>query len=149
MKRMQTKTLNIVLIRLMIFILVFASWSACDEYMGVVDCDECYSIEPDSADLIIYLSVNNDYPEVPIIVFKGNIEDDTDWVDTAVTSPYYLYSKIDQFYTVKAEYQVGDRIINVVDGDKVKAKHVSESCDVECWVITGGKINAELKFDKE
>ena len=144
---MNKDTSLIILIRLLIFILVFTAWSACDEYMGVVDCDECHSIEPDSADLIIYLTINNDHPEVPLVVYRGNIEEDTDWVDTAVTSPYYLYSKIDQFYSVKAEYHVGDRTINVVDRDKVKAKHVSESCEQECWIITGGEMNAELKFD--
>ena len=146
---MNKSTLHIILIRLTIIILVFAAWSACDEYMGIVDCDECYSIEPDSADLIIYLTINNDHFEVPLVVYSGNIENDTDWIDTAVTSPYYLYSKIDQFYSVRAEYHVGDRTINVVDGDELKAKHVSESCDVECWVITGGELNVELKFDEE
>ena len=83
------------------------------------------------------------------MVYRGNIENDTDYIDTAITSPYYLYSKIDQFYSVRAEYHVGDRIINVVDRDKVQAKHVSESCDVECWVITDGVLNVELKFDEE
>jgi hypothetical protein len=144
---MKKSTLHTIFKRLLIFILVFAFWPACNEYMGVVDCDECYSIEPDSADLIIYLTINKDHPEVPLVIYRGNIEDDTDWVDTAVTSPYYLYSKIDQFYSVKAEYHVGDRTINVVEGGKVQAKHVSESCDWECWVITGGELNAELKFD--
>ena len=146
---MNKSTLHIILIRLTIIILVFAAWSACDEYMGIVDCDECYSIEPDSADLIIYLTINNDHPEVPLVVYRGNIESDTDWIDTAITSPYYLYSKIDQFYSVRAEYHVGDRTINVVDGDEVEAKHVSESCDVECWVIKGGELNVELIFDEE
>ena len=135
--------------RLMLVILVSVAWSSCNEYMGVVDCDECYSVKPDSADLIIYLTINQDHPEVPIVVYRDNIENDTDWIDTAITSPYYLYSRIDQFYSVKAEYQVGKRIINVVDGDKLQAKHVSESCDVECWVITGGELNVELKFDED
>jgi hypothetical protein len=143
------KTLQIILSRLTALLIILSAWSACDEYLGVVDCDECYSIEPDSADLIIYLTINSDHPEVPLVVFRGNIEDDTDWVDTAITSPYYLYSEIDQFYSVKAEYKVGNRIINAVDGDKLQAKHVSESCDVECWVITGGEMNVELKFDGE
>jgi len=146
---MSIRSVYIVFVRLMIVFTVLAGWSACDEYMGIVDCDECYSIEPDSADLIIYFTINNDHPEVPLIVYRGNIENDTDWIDTAITSPYYLYSEIDQFYSVKAEYKVGDRIINVVDGGTIKAKHVSESCDVECWVITGGELNAELKFDEK
>jgi len=146
---MKNNQIHIILKRLLILILVFAAWSACDEYLGIVDCDECFSIEPDSADLIIYLTINNDHPEVPLVVYKGNIENDTDWVDTAVTSPYYLYSKIDEFYSVRAEYKVGDKTIYVVDGDEIKAKHVSESCDVECWVITDGELNVELKFDED
>ncbi|MBL7112745.1 MAG: hypothetical protein ISS19_12485 [Bacteroidales bacterium] len=146
---MNKSTLHTIIIRLTIIILVIAAWSACDEYMGFVDCKDCFYPEPDSADLTIYLTINNDHPEVPIVVYRGNVDNDTYYIDTAVISPYYLYSKIDQFYSVRAEYKVGDRTINVVDGDKVKAKHVSESCDGECWIITDGVLNVELKFDEE
>jgi len=146
---MKKKILQIAISRLIFCLVIILAWSACNEYIGVVDCSECDPIEPDSAKLIVYLTINADHPEVPLIFYRGNIENDTDYIDTAIISPYYLYSEIDQFYSVRAEYQVGDRTIYAVDGDKMKAKHVSESCEVECWVITGGELNVELKFDEK
>ena len=123
---------------------------SCNEYLGpVVDCDECFYDKPDSADLVIHLTINDTHPEVPITVYRGNIENrEVYWVDTARETPYYLYSRVDQYYSVAAEYKVGGRTILAIDGDVMKAKHVSEGCDYECWVVTGGYLKAELKFDE-
>jgi hypothetical protein len=122
---------------------------ACNEYLGLtVDCDECYYPEPDSADLTIYLTIDENHPEVPIILYRGDVEDgQEDWIDTARETPYRLYSAVDQFYSVTAEYKVNGKTIIVIDGDELKPKHVSDACDYECWVVTGGVLNAELKFD--
>jgi hypothetical protein len=122
---------------------------ACEEYLGPsVDCDECFWDKPDSADLVIYLTINSDHPEVPLVFYKGNIEDrQVDWVDTARTSPFYLYSAVDQFYSVAAEYRVDGKTVLAVDGDRMKVKHVSDACEYECWIVTGGYLEAELKFE--
>jgi hypothetical protein len=138
---------NIIRYALILFLLL--SIGACEEYHGLsVDCDECYYEKPDSSDLVIYLTIDADHPEVPITVYRGDVEEDrVDWVDTARESPYYLYSAVGQFYSVAAEYKVDDRTIVAVDGDEMKAKHVSDACDYECWIITGGYLKAELKFD--
>lgn len=138
---------NIIRYALILFLLL--SIGACEEYHGLsVDCDECYYEKPDSADLVIYLTIDGDHPEVPITVYRGDVEEDrVDWVDTVRESPYYLYSAVGQFYSVAAEYKVDDRTIVAVDGDEMKAKHVSDACDYECWIITGGYLKAELKFD--
>ena len=133
------------------FVLVIAMIAiaaACDEYLGSVDCDDCYFEKPDSEDLVIHLTIDDRYPEVPIFVYRGNVEDGhEDWVDTARESPYYLYSAVDQYYSVAAEYQVGAKKIVAIDGDMIEVKHVSSSCDYECWVTTGGYLKVELKFD--
>ena len=129
-----------------LFLMVFA----CNEYLGpVVDCDECFDYEPDSADLLIYVTLNNENPEVPIKLYRGNVEQGKeDWVDTISESPFHLWSAVDQFYSITAEYTVGDKKIVAVDGDMMKVKHVSESCDYECWIIKGGYLKVELKFDE-
>jgi hypothetical protein len=130
-------------------VLFFALIGACEEYLGPsVDCSECFYEKPDSADLVIELTINGNHPEVPITVYRGNADQKVvDWVDTARETPYYLYSRIDQLYSVEAEYRVGGRIIIAVDGDAMKAKHVSDQCDSECWIVTGGYLKVELKFD--
>ncbi len=137
-------------IKPVIIFILLAMAGACNEYFGLsVDCDECFYEEPDSADLIIYVTLTDDHPEVPIVVYRGKVESrQVDWVDTVLESPYHLYSAVDQFYSVEAEYRVGNKKVIAVDGDIMKTKHVSESCDQECWLITGGYLKAELKFDE-
>jgi len=121
----------------------------CDEYFGAtVDCDECWSPRPDSADLIIDLTIESPHYNIPIEIYQGHIEDSLIAIDTADHTPYYFYVKTEEYYSVKAEYQVGDRTIIAVDGDDIKTKRVSDDCGKVCWVVVGGILNAELKFDE-
>ena len=129
------------------FIMVFA----CNEYLGLtVDCDdECFDYKPDTADLLIYVTLNEENPEVPIVLYRGNVERNlVDWIDTVTESPYHLPSAVDQYYSLTAEYKVGNKKIVAVDGDRMKAKDASESCGYECWIITGGYIKVELKYNE-
>jgi hypothetical protein len=152
MKRQHTTRDRASLLRTFKFCLVLtllALAGSCEEYLGSsVDCTQCTYDKPDSADLVLHLTINSEHPAVPIIVYRGDVEDrQVDWVDTARESPYYLYSAVNQFYSVRAEYKVGDRTIVAIDGDKIKAKHVSDACDYACWIVTGGVLEAELKFE--
>ena len=115
--------------------------------MGLsVDCSECYTIYPDSSDITVYLTINNNYPSVPVTIYKDQVDDNRiEYIDTATSSPYYLFVPVDQYYSVKAEYTADGKTIFAVDGDKLSVKHVSESCDVECWVVTGGVMDVRLK----
>jgi hypothetical protein len=135
--------------RLKILLLIFFIMGSicCEKERGwVVDCAECYSVEPDSGDLIIYLTINSENPRVPLTIFKDQVDDEwIEYIDTAVSSPYYLYVDLNEYYSVKAEYNSGDRIIYAVDGDKIKTRFVTESCEYDCWVISGGIINVKLK----
>ena len=113
-----------------------------------VDCSECYSIEPDSSDITIYLTINHNYRSIPIIVYKDQVDDNRiEYIDTAYSSPYYLFVPVNQYYSVKAEYSADGKTTYAVDGDKLNTKHVSESCDVECWVVTGGVMDVRLKYE--
>jgi hypothetical protein len=122
---------------------------SCEEYLGSsVDCSQCYWDKPDSADLIIHLTIDSKHPAVPIVVYRENVEDRiVDWIDTARETPYYLFSAVNQFYSVAAEYRVDGKTIVAIDGDEIKAKHVSDACDYACWIVTGGILEAELKFE--
>jgi hypothetical protein len=122
---------------------------SCEEYLGSsVDCSVCDPEKPDSADLVIHLTIDKDHPGVPIVVYRGNAEEGAeDWADTARETPYYLYSAVGQFYSVAARYKVDGKTIVAIDGDEIKAKHVSDACDYPCWIVTGGILKAELKFD--
>lgn len=130
-----------------IVLLLIALGVACNDYLGInVDCDDCWSVKPDSADLIINLTINNHHREVPIRVYRGNIESgQVDWIDTVRETPYYLYSAIDQYYSVAAEYKVDGKTIIAVDGDVMKAKDATSSCEFECWIVVDGNFRVDLK----
>lgn len=132
------------------FILVLLALAgSCDEYIGpTVDCSECFWEKPDSASLIMYFTIDEQYPEVPFVLYRGNVEEgQVDLVDTARESTWKVYSAVDQFYSVAAEYKKDGKVIHAIDGDAMKVKHVTDACDFECWIISGGYLEAELKFD--
>lgn len=137
--------------KILIFIclLLTGFYLSCNEYIGLsVDCSECYTIEPDSSDITVYLTINKDYPSIPITIYKDQVEDNRiEYNDTATSSPYYIFVPVDQYYSVKAEYTANEKTIFAVDGAKLSVKHVSESCDLECWIVTGGVMDVSLKFE--
>jgi hypothetical protein len=130
-----------------IFVLILTSFMSCEDNRSlVVDCSECYSIEPDSGDLVIYLTIESPYLSVPLTIYKDQVDDDhIEYMDTAYSNPYYLYVDLDEYYSVKAEYSTGTSTIYAVDGAKIKTRFVTESCEYDCWVITGGILNVKLK----
>jgi hypothetical protein len=131
-----------------LFVLVLLALAgSCEDYLGpTVDCDDCWGYKPDSADLIINLTIDSKHPEVPIVVYRGNVESgEVDWIDTARETPYYLYAAVEQYYSVKAEYKVDGKTIMAVDGDEMKAKNATSSCDWVCWIVVDGEFKVDLK----
>lgn len=111
-----------------------------------VNCDECYFEKPDSADLIVDITINEENPFVPLIFYKGKAEEgNIEWIDTAYSETLYLYSPVDQYYSIKAFYKSGEQTIISIDGDKLKTTRVSDVCDYDCWVIRGGILDVRLK----
>jgi hypothetical protein len=121
---------------------------ACSEkiFTEGVNCEECYQEKPDSADLIIELTVNDIYDSIPLIVYRDKVEDnDIEWIDTAYESPFYLLVPVNKDFSVAAEYINDDSKIIAIDGTKIKIKHVSGECDEDCWIIEGDELNVKLK----
>jgi hypothetical protein len=124
---------------------------ACNEKIltGSVECSECFQDRPDSAILYVYLTFNDSINEIPLVLYNKNFEDESvDWVDTAWVedgNPYWVYIKVDNEYSVKAEYRFRDKTVYAVDGTQPGAKHVSDVCDVDCWVIVKNKLDLEIK----
>jgi hypothetical protein len=111
-----------------------------------IDCDECYYIRPDSADLMVKITINEENPFVPLVFYKGKIEDGiVEWIDTATTSELYLYSPVESYYSIKAIYKNEGRTVIAVDGDRLNTRQVSGVCDRDCWVIDGGILDVRLK----
>ncbi|MCK4921815.1 MAG: hypothetical protein KAS71_12270 [Bacteroidales bacterium] len=130
-----------------ILILFVAAFSCEQEdFTFNVNCNECYYPEPDTADLIMNFTINEENPFVPFILYMGDVEENKiDFIDTAYSEEEYLASAIDVDYSIKAFYKKGSQTIIVVDGDKLKASRTSEVCDYECWIIKGGVLDLTLK----
>lgn len=129
--------------------LLLMTHSGCDEYLGsTVDCDECDDREPDSAWLIIDLTIDKDISSVPLVIYSGRMEEDSIvMIDTVRSTPYNLFVPVDRYYSVKAEYIIRDKRIIAIDGDKILSKHVSSDvCGYDCWVITRGRLDVRLKY---
>ncbi len=127
-----------------LFIITFSCEQ--DPFVFDVNCDECYYPEPDTANLIMDFTLNEENPYVPFILYKGDVEDNiVDFIDTAYSEHELLASAVNEYYSIKAFYKKGDQTIIVVDGDKLKTTRTSEVCDTECWIIKGGQLDLRLK----
>jgi hypothetical protein len=115
------------------------------EDWAILDCAECFNYKPDSADLIIHLTINNENDSIPLTFYRGKLENGIiDWQDTATTSEFRLYSEVGQLYTVKATYKSGSKYIIAVDADKMTLRNADEECGYPCYIIKGGIFKLEL-----
>lgn len=111
----------------------------------IIDCYDCFSYKPDSADLIIKLTINAENDTIPLIFYRGSLEEGViDWIDTAVSKELRLYSEIGQLYTVKASYKSGNDKIIVIDSDKMHVVNADEECGYPCYIVKGGIFDLTL-----
>lgn len=133
-----------------VLVIILALGYSCGEkiFTGDVNCDECYTDKPDEVDLIIEVTLNGEYPGVPIVVYRGEIEENqVEYVDTVFDNPYYLYVKVDRKYSVKAEYKKEDKTLFAVDASKPRVLKVTDACDAECYVIEDVNLDVRIRKD--
>jgi hypothetical protein len=124
---------------------------ACKEkiFTGSVDCSACYQDKPVVETLYVYLTFNDSIDEIPLVLFRGNVEKgDTDYVDTARVeqgNPYWITVDVDKYYSVRAEYRFANKTIYAIDGTQLVPKYVSDVCDVGCYVVDKNELNLEIK----
>jgi len=130
-----------------LLLLVAGHFTACEpeDWMLSVDCSDCYDFRPDSADLIVKLTINAENDSVPLTFYLGNYEEGIiDWQDTATTEEFYLYSAFEKDYTVRATYHSGDQTIMAFDGDKMVLYNAGEECGSPCYIVKGGIFDIRL-----
>jgi hypothetical protein len=130
-----------------LLVLVSGKFTACEpeDWMLQIDCADCYGYKPDSANLIVKLTINAENDSVPLTFYLGDYEDGLiDWQDTATTEEFYLYSKMNSRYTVRATYQSGDRVIEAFDSDKMTIFNANEECGSYCYIVKGGIYDLKL-----
>ncbi len=141
----QFKTIITLLIIATLFFLYQCDHLKDAEVFSSQDCADCYYPEPDSADLILNLTINDDFKEVFLTIYKGNIDDEEiifeDYVDE---EKFYFYVKTDELYSAKGKYEKGKEIINAYDGSKLMTI-VGNECDEQCWFIRGGRLDLTIE----
>lgn len=139
---------------ILVFSIVMLGLLSCgDEYiLDDVDCSECYVPKPDFGPVTVKLSINAENSRIPVKIFKGKYEEKylNDFssavhIDTISQSSFEVDLKVNEYYSVAAEYIKDGKKTIVVDGDKLKIYKVSDNCDEVCWIFRGGEIDATLK----
>ncbi len=115
------------------------------------NCIECLPTEPDSALINIKVTLNNENPVVPLIVYQGRYNPNRmppvfimDTANIQTTSNVSIYVPTNHFYSVRAEYKSGDKIIYAVDGGDMDSQQQG-ACDNICWQVIGGNYDVQLK----
>jgi hypothetical protein len=137
-------------IKLTIFILLVFSinFSGCEQedLAFNIDCDNCLDAIPDSADLIVRVTINGENPFVPLTYYVGDYEDGVvDFIDTTWTEERLLLSKVGVEYSVKATYKVDGAPVIAIDGDRLRVVDGSADCYPPCYFIRGGTLDVRLK----
>jgi len=144
---MSRKKLHTKLLVALLLVVVSGKFTACEpeDWMLSVDCGDCYGYAPDSADLIIKLTINAENDSVPLTFYLGDYEEGLiDWQDTATSEEFYLYSKINSSYTVRATYRSGDKYIEAFDADDMELYNANEECGSPCYIVKGGIFDVSL-----
>lgn len=122
---------------------------------GDVNCDECYTEGYDKVDIELKVTINEEYPVVNVLLYKGKSIENGEFIDTFICdfdSAYNVYRnfavgmKSDEDYAAKAVYKNNKRTVYVVDAIKQKMKRVTDACDQECWVSVNDVMELELAY---
>jgi len=141
------KRLLINIVATVLLLIISGRFTACEteDWMLQVNCNDCYGYKPDSANLIVYLTIDSENDSVPLTFYRGNYEDGViDWQDTATTNEFYLYSKMEEKYTVRAIYSSGNKIIEAFDQDEMHINNAEGECGSPCYIIKGGIFDLRL-----
>lgn len=134
---------SVILVLLFIF-----KFSSCEQedLEGYVNCNDCLEYSPEWDTLWVRVTINEENPFVPLVFFLGDYENgDIDWIDTTYTEEYWLISKVDTRYSVKATYRRGAKLVNAVDGDELRVVNGDEDCYSPCYFVRGGTMDVRLK----
>jgi len=134
-------------IALLVILILSVKFSGCEQedLDFYVDCDYCMEEIPDYDTLWVQVTINDENPSVPLQFYEGNYDNGTeDWTDTAYSEEFWLVSKVDVKYSVKAKYKKGDQVIIAVDSDKIRGINGEGECYPPCYYVRGGTLNVAL-----
>jgi len=114
----------------------------------ILDCSECYTEEPEIAEINVRLTINQTNRKVVVRVYEGRVEEEIlVLADTSFTDTWGAILPVNRYYTVTADYR-GHRVyyITAIDGAFLRTEKIRTRCDRPCWVIRGNNFNLRLKY---
>lgn len=130
-----------------LYLSLFLTLYSCSDKLFTydIDCNDCYTVKPDSADIVIYIS--NKYSNTTLTLYDGKAGSDNIIFSGLVEYyPEYFLVEVDKEYAAEVEYTKDGITYSVIDGTEIKAKRVTEYCGDECWVITNNELDLRLKY---
>jgi hypothetical protein len=118
-----------------LFVLVVIFSTQCRKRYAT-DCEPstfCNQEPIDSGEVHIDISYIEGGAGIPVILYKGNIEDNEIlWADTVFTNRVTFYLPNKTRYAAEAYYQVGSQLYITLDGKKLKQKTTND-CGATCY----------------
>lgn len=128
-------------------LLILLCFNTCQISNYIVDCNKCYAAEPKFYTIKMLFTINDDNLEVYYTVYKGDY-DFGEPVFYGITASTVDYFEVETncYYTVVAEYNVGARCVNVVDGNKMHFVLNTTDCDGDCYLPQDYIFDLRLKY---
>jgi|GEM_PF-1940899 hypothetical protein len=117
-------------------LLVLLTFISCDE-----ECDDFCPGGPYFSDLYLFLTINNENPEVDIVIFNGRLERGDTVLTETVTGSTTFELVADRYYSVTARYKQGNKEIVAINGKELKM----EENDCGCKRAKNYTMNLVLK----
>jgi len=131
--------------------LLILAFVTCDDSktLSNVDCSKCIrKNDPDTAELIIYLTINEENESVLVSIYTGKKEENNlFWDEYLYEEEYKIMVPVDKYYTATATYTVGDKTVIAIDGDDIQLIEDTESCHPPCYLVKGGVLDVRLKYN--
>ena len=112
------------------------------------NCIECLPVQPEKALLNVTVTINNENPSVPLVVYQGRFNPYNPppiaQLDTAYSGTVSINVPTNHFYSIQAEYKSGSKIIYAIDGGEMDTQQQG-ACDNICWQVIGGNYDVRLK----
>ena len=145
------KIRNLLMISIGVFTLsLFACEADSTDLPDVEDCEnydyqDCNTVQPFEAKMIINFSVSSKIKSVPFVVYKGYVDDNNIYFqDTAWDANVEYLMPVDEYWSIMATYKVDGKTIKVIDGGSIKV-HSANVCDSTCWSVKDLVLDAIIK----
>lgn len=140
-------------IRLVTGTIVFAALIfcfSCEEVEPfIINCYECYTDEPDLAEIDIKLEeIFNQEPTI-VKIYEGNLEENL-LKETISTNSQSLNIKVtlNKAYTITATYYFDGSYYTAVSSVTPRVKHEENQCEEPCYYVYNNRVNLKLKYTK-